>query len=280
MTRSVTSTRSYLYVPADRPEKLEKASKYGPDAIIVDLEDGVSADSKATARDNAKEWISNADPTVNIWVRINADSIDEDLDAVAHGNLTGVILPKASQLLDAEKLSEKLDLLENSREIVLSIKICALIESARGVMNAPEIAKGNRVIKLILGELDLRADLKLPVFADDQMLQFARSRLVYASAAAGIDSPIASVSTDFTDLESYKKSTVDYMNLGFFGRTCIHPNQIRIVNEVFSPSEDQREWARDVLQRLESSGGGATVDAQGGMIDEAVARSARRLLNL
>ena len=273
-------TRSYLYVPANDQEKLTKAPSIGADALIVDLEDSVGAGEKTLARGILREWLKGADIGINLWIRINSDSIDEDLDVIVDARVSGVILPKSSSNLEMELVSQKLLDLERQRGLKKSLEIYALIESAKGVLNALSIAQNHRVTKLILGELDLRADLSLPLSAGDQVLLFARSSIVFASAAAGIDPPIASVSSNFRDLEEFERGTIAYRDLGYFGRTCINPNQIEIVNRVFTNSLSEIKSARDLLKKIEAAGGGVAVDAEGRMIDEASAKNARRIIHM
>ena len=270
--------RSYLYLPAKDQEKLAKASSRGADALILDLEDSVGASEKVLAREILREWLKSAEVGPELWVRINADSIDEDLDAIVSDRVNGIILPKSSNNLEIESVTQKLLELENQRGIKRPLQIYALIESAKGLLNALSIAECDRVSKLILGELDLRSDLSLPLGASDEVLLFARSSIVFASAAAGIDPPIASVSTNFRDLAEFEKSSAAYRSLGYFGRTCIHPNQIEVVNRIFASSASEIESAKEILERIAAANGGAAIDAEGRMIDEASAKNARRII--
>jgi citrate lyase subunit beta/citryl-CoA lyase len=260
--------------------RLEKAPTYGSDAIIADLEDGVAAKHKDLARSNLQRWLDECKPDTEIWVRINSDASQDDLSIAVHEKVSTIILPKTNGPDDVEALAKILASLEIERRADRPLTICALIESAEGVLNALPIARSNRVTRMILGELDLRADLGLPLRSGDDVLQFARNSLVFASAAARIEAPIASVSPNFKDLEAFEESSRMYADWGYFGRTCIHPNQITIANMVFSPSDREVEEAKDILRRLESSAGGAAMDSQGMMIDEAVARNARRIVEL
>jgi citrate lyase subunit beta/citryl-CoA lyase len=128
---------------------------------------------------------------------------------------------------------------------------------------------------------DLAADLDVTPGPDDVELLWARSTLVAASAAGGAEAPVGPVSTDFRDLDAFRAQTEAVRRLGFWGRACIHPAQIPAANEVFVPSSERVAGARDVLARLEAADrddSGVTLDADGRMIDEAVARTARRLV--
>ena len=246
--------------------------------MIVDLEDGVAPADKSMARANAKAWLDNVDTLSEIWVRINEDSIEEDLQAVVHPKVMGIVPAKSSTSAYVANVGKSLTRHETRVGLTRQLAIIPLVESAEGILNLAQIAKVERVTRLMLGEQDLRADLGLPRVADGHALDFARNLAIFACAAAGIIAPIAPVGVDFTDLSKFEESTIAFLRRGFFGRTCIHPAQLEIVNRVFAPSEKDIEWAKDVLARLEAAHGGATVDSQGKMIDEAVAKRARLIL--
>ena len=274
------SARSHLYVPANDLERLTKALGRGADALIVDLEDGVSPTDKDLARQNLKSFLADLNSAVEIWVRVNPEkgALESDLDAAVHANCRGVVLAKATTLAEIENLDRLITALETTRGITKSLEVSALIESAAGVFNAQAIATGPRVTRLQLGEADLRADLGTSGLAGETTTQFARNMAVYASAAAGINPPVAAVSTNFKDLDAYRNSSQDFKEWGYFGRACIHPAQIEIANEVFTPSAEDLAAAQDILDRLAAAGGGVALDAKGRMIDEAIAKIARRTL--
>jgi len=270
--------RSYLFVPADNVERLAKSTTRGADALIIDLEDGVSFADKVTARSNASTWLDGVDTQAEIWVRINEDSVDLDLQAVTHAKVTGIIPSKSSTPDYVTSVGERLTIHESGVGITRRLAIMPLVESAEGILNLAQIAKCPRVTRLMLGEQDLRADLGLPRISDGHALDFARNSAIFACAAASIAAPIASVSVDFSDLSKFEESTIGFARRGFFGRACIHPAQIEISNRIFMPSEEDIAWAKDILARFEAANGGATVDSQGKMIDEAVAKRARLIL--
>jgi citrate lyase subunit beta/citryl-CoA lyase len=270
--------RSYLYVPADNAERLAKSISRGADALIVDLEDGVAPADKSVARANAATWLDGVETTAEIWVRINEDSILDDLTAIVHPKVAGIVAAKSSSGKYINDIATKLSEIESDKGLQNRLAIIPLVESAEGILNLGEIAKGSRVTRLMLGEQDLRADLGLPRVTDGQVLDFARNLAIFACAAAGIIAPIAPVGVDFTDLSKFEESTIAFLRRGYFGRTCIHPSQLEIANRIFAPSDEDVAWAKDVLAKLEAAHGGATVDSQGKMIDEAVAKRARRIL--
>jgi citrate lyase subunit beta/citryl-CoA lyase len=183
-------------------------------------------------------------------------------------------------LNDVTNLDLILSRIEKARSLSNSLQVAALIESAAGVFNAQTIASGPRVSRLQLGEADLRADLGTSGESGNTTIQFARSTLVFASAAANINPPVAAVSTNFKDLDTFRTSSREFKEWGYFGRACIHPDQLEIANEVFTLSADEVDAAQNILDRLAAAGGGVALDAKGRMIDEALAKIARRTLGI
>ncbi|MEV0973525.1 HpcH/HpaI aldolase/citrate lyase family protein [Microtetraspora glauca] len=270
------SARSHLYVPGDAPEKLAKALTRGADALIVDLEDAVPAAGKDAAREAVAGWLRTADPgPAEIWVRVNPGDLREaDVRAVATAPaLTGLVLAKvetAEELADVDALLTSLG--------ADRLPVVPLLESAAAVLRAPRIAAAPRVARLQVGEADLRADAGITLGPDERELLWVRSQVVLASAAAGIDPPVGPVSTDFRDLDALRDSTAALARLGYVGRACIHPAQIAVVNEVFTPAAEEVAWAGDLVDRFEASGSGVLLDSKGRMVDEAIVRQARRVL--
>lgn len=270
------TARSYLYVPGDSPEKLGKALGRGADALIVDLEDAVPAAGKDEARAAVRDWLDTADPgPVEIWVRVNPGELREaDVRAVAASpRVTGLVLAKVETADELGTLDALLTGIGAER-----LPVVPLLESAAAVLRAPRIATAPRVARLQVGEADLRADTGITPGDDERELLWVRSQVVLASAAAGIDPPVAPVSTDFRDLDALRASTLGLARLGYVGRACIHPAQIAVINDVFTPADDEVGWARDLVARFEAEGSGVLVDSNGRMVDEAVVRQARRVL--
>lgn len=265
---------TYLYVPGDRPERFDKALASGADAIVLDLEDAVAADRKVLARETVARWIAALAPgSVEVWVRVNPGALQEaDIRAVAHPRLTGVWLPKVGSAHDVEQVDGLLT------ELCPDAAVSALIETAAGVFAAPAIARAPRMRFLQLGEVDLAADLGVEVDDDGTALLFARSRVIAAGVAAGIDPPPAAVSRNFRDSDVLEADTRALARLGFVGRACIHPAQLAPVRRVFTPSSEEVGKARAVLAGLKAAESGVAVDEAGFLIDEAVARQARRVL--
>ncbi len=276
------SARSYLYVPANDLDRLNKAVSRGADALIIDLEDGVSLTDKDLARENLKSFMVGINRDIEVWVRVNPEkgALEADLEAAVNINCKGIVLAKAAILSQIQNLDSLLTELEKRRNILKALEVFPLIESATGVLNAPSIATGPRVKRLQLGEADLCADLGTSGTSGEATTQFARSMVVIASAAAGINPPVAAVSINFKDLDAYRKNSQDFKEWGYFGRACIHPAQVEVANEIFTPSAQELASAQDILDRLSASGGGVTLDSKGQMIDEAIAKNARRTLSV
>lgn len=268
--------RSALYVPGDAEDKLERILERGADEIIIDLEDAVAPRDKDRARDIARVWLHDLPvlDNVGVWVRVNAGSLREaDVRAVAGAPaLTGFMLAKT------ETVDELLDLDRLLASLGSTAGVVPLLESARAVLRAGELARAPRVQRLQIGEADLRADVGITPGPDERELLYSRSHVVFASAAAGIKPPIAPVSTNFRDLDAFRESTVELARLGFVGRACIHPAQVAIANEVFTPSADELESARRLVGRWEFAGAGVAVDDDGRFVDEAVIRQARLVI--
>lgn len=274
--------RSALYVPGDQPDKLARALDRGADSLIVDLEDAVLPAHKAAARAVVAGWLREPRPgSPEIYVRVNpGEAGHEDLRAVAVRGVRGVCVAKTESVAELEAVDAVLTAAEAAEGLPGgSIAVCPLLESAAAVLSAPEIARGPRVSRLQIGEADLRADLGVETGPDERELLWARSQVVLASAAARVSPPLAPVSTDFRDLEALRASTLALKRLGFRGRACIHPAQVSVVNEVFTPTEEEFGEARDLIARFEAAGTGVVTDARGRMVDEAVVRAARRLLS-
>lgn len=252
---------------------LARVLERGADDVIVDLEDAVPVAGKPAARRVAREWLDSLDAsTTGIWVRVNPGAaLLDDLDALAGSRrVAGVVLAKAQSLADVLGLDAAL------RERASDALVMPLLESATAIANAPHIATAPRIARLQIGEVDLQADVGTLPSAEEVESLFPRSAVVFASAAAGIAPPIGPVSTEVRDMEWFRRSTRALARLGFVGRACIHPNQVEVANEVFTPTDSEIGAARALLERFSD---GIGVDDSGRFVDEAVLRRARTLLD-
>lgn len=284
------AARSYLYVPGDKPDVLAKALGRGADALIVDLEDAVAPDAKDQAREVVRRFLADlpaaGDGAVELWVRVNGDGLaGRDIEAVASPALTGFCLAKTESPDDVDAAAEACGRAEDALGLAPGVfALAPLLESAAAVLDARAIASASpRVVRLQVGEADLRADIGVTLGPDERELLHVRSSIVLASAAAGIEPPVGPVSTNFRDLDALRESTQALARLGYRGRACIHPAQAAVVNEVFTPSEDELNAARSLVDRYDAAlaaGEGVFTDEQGRMVDLAVIRQARRTLAL
>jgi len=267
--------RTYLYTPGDRPDRMAKAHGLAVDALILDLEDGDAPSAKSAARREVVSFVEScpADGPA-LLVRVNPLALVEDLAALSSvlGRIDAVYLAKATVGL----LDELDDLLGEA-----PTEVIGLIESAQGVLDAPEIARHPRIRNLAMGEADLGAELGIDASADFSEFLPLRMSVVVASAAAEIDPPTAPVSTQFRDLDAFRADTESLRRMGFGARSCIHPDQLAVAAEVFTPGAADVESARELVAAFEAAvarGEGVFVGPDGRMVDEAVVRHARRLL--
>jgi citrate lyase subunit beta / citryl-CoA lyase len=265
--------RSYLYVPGDDGRRIEKAFASEADAVVLDLEDAVAPNRKEEARETVAR-VLESEPEKPVFVRVNAVGTElsaADIDAVAVRSLAGLRLPKTESVESVRLVAETLE------ELGSEARIQCLIESALGLERAFEIATSHeRVAGISLGETDLSADLGV---GDEAGLLYARSRIVSASRAAGLPHPVQSVYTLVQDLDGLRRSTEAGKRLGFVGRSTIHPSQVPVVNDVFTPTEEEVSEAEGLLGRLGNEGG-AFVLQDGRFVDRAVVESARLTLAL
>jgi citrate lyase subunit beta/citryl-CoA lyase len=286
MTTGLTAApRSYLYVPGDQPQMLARALDRGADAVIVDLEDAVAPAAKAPARVAVREWLRSRAhrDDLEVWVRINPGTAGiEDAAAVVGPGLTGVMAAKTESAADVVSVDAALLRAEAASGLPAGqVAVVPLLESAAAVLAAAEVARAPRVRRLQVGEADLKADIGVTPGEAESELLHVRSHIVLVSAACGLEPPVGPVSTDFRDLERLRASTRALARLGFVGRACIHPAQIPVVNDVFTPTPAEVERARALIARLDravAEGDGVVLDDTGRMVDEAVIRQARRLL--
>lgn len=260
-------TASYLFAPATRLDRVLKAAAGAAGAVIVDLEDAVAVDTKDAARDG----LADLQPPRPLLVRVNARSTpfhDDDIAAArALPWLAGVVVPKVEAGDDVAAVAAAL-----SRPV----PILAIVESARGIQRVDRIAAAG-VDRLLFGTVDYLADIRATDGAAAGA--YPRSRLVVASAAAGIASPVDGPTLVFDDAGIVAADAHAARAAGFGGKLCIHPAQVPVVNEAFAPTAAELAWATRVVEEEARTGEGVfTID--GKMVDVPVIAEARRLLGL
>ena len=280
--------RSYLFAPGSDEKLLRKAFEAGADAVVLDLEDAVPVAEKARARALVAKAVEGRPPGgPPVYVRVNGVESDlwrEDVEAVVGPALAGVRLPKAEASDQVRRLDEALSRAEErSGTPVGSVAVTCTIETAKGALAARELAASPRVRNLSFGAADFARDVGADPGEDEAETLHARSALVLASRAAGIDPPIAPVHTRLSDDEGLRRTTEAARRLGYFGRSLIHPRQIAIVHDVFTPRAEQVARAVELIEaydRALARGSGGAVTTGGCFVDLAVVRRARAIVEL
>jgi citrate lyase subunit beta/citryl-CoA lyase len=266
--------RSFLFVPGHRPERFAKALASGADAVIIDLEDAVPLDAKLAARAALMAAWPDFDlaQRARLLVRVNPFGTpwhQADLSAVASlSGLGAVMLPKA----------------ENPEQIAHAVQtsglpVLPLMESAEGLGQMDCMARSPGVLRLVLGHIDLQADLGLSCGPDEAELAPVRLALVVASRRAGLPSPVDGVTTATTNAEVLARDAQRSRRFGMGAKLCIHPAQVDGVHQALAPTEAECDWARRVLAAEVAAGGGA-FSVDGKMVDPPVLLLARKLLQL
>lgn len=282
--------RSLLFVPGDSERKLAKGAASSADVLIVDLEDSVAADNKAIARSTACSFIGNVprDSRFKVYVRLNDLSTgltQEDLEAVVKVRPDGIMLPKCNSGADLAQLSAMLRVHEAERNIEDgATKIIAIMtEMAAGVLSASTYRDaGPRLAGLTWGAEDLSAAIGATATRDDDgrytdVFRLARAVTILAASTADVTA-IDTVFVDFRDTQGLRKECSEAARDGFTAKMAIHPDQVPIINEAFTPSRDAVAHARALVQAFAEAGNPGVVGIDGRMYDRPHLRRAERLL--
>jgi citrate lyase subunit beta/citryl-CoA lyase len=260
------TARSYLFVPADRPDRFPKALAAGADKVIIDLEDAIAATAKEQVRAPLAAWLQQTATPVTLRINgADTDWFEGDLALCALPGVDGVMLPKT----------------EGSRELAVAAqaapgrRLLPMIETAVGLHRLEQIAGAPGVERLAFGSLDLQLDLGID--GEGEELLLFRSQIVLASRLAQLQAPVDGVCTAIEDAAQVEHDAARARRLGFGAKLCIHPRQVGIVNRVFTPSAAEVERARRVVEAAERSRG-AAVKVDGRMVDLPVIRRAQDVL--
>jgi citrate lyase subunit beta/citryl-CoA lyase len=285
--------RTLLFVPGHKDRLLEKAPTAGADGLLYDLEDSVPAGEKQTAREKVGGLLKNPEGLPR-YVRVNGfetkqseEWLRADLEAVVQPGLSGIVLPKPESPDEIKTLDTELTRLEPKVEIDAGrIEIIPFIESARGVFFAYDIlAASPRVASVCFGSAedgDLVTDLGCQWSIEGTELLYARSKVLLEARAAGIEHPLDGVFLGLDDEAGLVRDAENARRLGYRGKTVIHPRQIEPVNRVFSPTEDELAYYRDMIAEFdaaEAEGSGAFA-FRGKMIDRAMVKKAKAVIAL
>lgn len=276
--------RSMLFLPGNNPNMLINAASLMADAVIFDLEDAVSPAEKDAARILVRNTIRYTDlSSCEVIVRIN--SVDtpywkDDIDAILPERPSLILLPKTATAADVKTVADYMSEVEARVGMTVGeVGIMPLIETALGVENSFFIASSERVRALFLGGEDLTADLQCKRTKEGKEIEYARTRLVVAARAAGVDV----YDTPFTDVNDDEGIVADTMfakSLGFTGKASISPRHVEVINEIFSPTVAEIEYAYEVIDaiRLAASQGKGAISLRGKMIDAPIVARAERTI--
>ena len=267
--------RSRLYVPGNNPRFINSVAVYGCDCTILDLEDSVIVEQKHDARYLVKNALKEMDfGNAEIWVRINKEMAREDLAVISYGNPHGLCIPKVESKEDIEVIERIM------AEANLDCHLMPIIETAKGVANAKEIAMASdKIVAIAFGAEDYTRDTGAKRAWES--LLYARSQIVVAAKAAGIQA-LDTIYPNIEDNEGLKEETKKIIELGFDGKGAIHPGQIEIIHECFMPSLEEIEEAKKIVAAIEEAkkSGEGVATLNGRMIDLPVEKKARRILKL
>lgn len=284
----MSGPRSLMITPANRADMLAKAPSYGADALILDLEDSVPVAEKPKARALARDFIERHKATSSIYVRVNAlqtGMLQDDLEAIAVDGVVGIRLPKAESAETIRAVDAMLSELERKRNLSQgSIGISPSLESAKGVWFAYEILSASpRIHSVTAGTAqdgDLQTDLGYTWTAEGNEVLYVRSRILLAARAAGVEHVLDGAYSNIRDPEGLRICCEAARRLGYRGKSVIHPNQIETVNRVFTPTVQELEYYRRVVEAFDAAvaRGSAATSVDGKLVDYAMAKMAKRVL--
>jgi citrate lyase subunit beta/citryl-CoA lyase len=282
--------RTALFVPGNRPDRVDKAAGTAADRVIIDLEDAVAVSQKEETRTRVRDKII-AHKDRGVLVRINGletNFFGGDLKAVVVKELGGIVLPKTENSHQVDKIHRLLVDLEKKQGLNAGgIAVILLTESALAIQNIFQILSAaielNREFLVAFGAADYALDMGIEITKDGRELIYPRSRIAVACRAAGIAPPLDTpFMIDLKDIEALKDDAARAKQLGFQGKLCIHPNQIEPVHVIFTPTAEEISFARRVVDAFEAeeAGGSAAIQVDGKFVDYPVVERSRRILRL
>ena len=286
--------RSFLFVPANVPRRVEKALTLAADALIFDLEDSVAISDKPSARKPAAEALRQPRRGKG-YVRINAPSTPfcfRDLVETLHKGVDGVVVPKIESAADLHAIDWLMANLEREHGIAEgSLDLMPLVETAAGVQRVDRIVQARnlrpykgpwRVKRLAFGAADYANDVGLTPTLEEEVLDDARARIVLSSRAAGMENPIDSPWFHFKEADAFRRSLERSRRAGFQGRLCVHPDQIAPVNEAYLPGREEVAQAERIVAAFREceARGEAAVEVDGRMVDYPILYRAQAILEM
>ena len=275
-----------MFVPGNNPGMMQDAFIYGPDSIMLDLEDSVTMAEKDAARllvHNALKTIDYGNTEMVVRINpLNTAYGKKDVEAVVKAGVHVIRMPKTETAEEVREGEREIERVEKEIGCLGRTKIMAAIESTLGIVNAYEIAVASeRMMGIALGAEDYCANLKTQRSPEGTELLFARQQIVVAARAAGIDA-LDTVYSNLNDMETFRKEVELIKQLGFDGKSIINPRQIEIVNEVFAPTEKAIEKAKTIIAAIKEAEkrGSGVIAVNGKMVDRPVVIRAQRTIDL
>jgi citrate lyase subunit beta/citryl-CoA lyase len=285
MSTEGKALRSFLFTPGNHARRVEKALSLDADAVILDLEDAVATAEKPAAREAVAAAFGRPRRGL-LYVRVNAVDTEfcyGDLLAIVRPGLDGIILPKVETPAGLATVDWLLAQLERDRGLpAAGLDLIPIIETARGLDRLGAVlGAGTRARRIAFGAGDFTLDVNMRWTRGEAELAHARATVVTASRAAGIEAPFDTVWVDLKDPEGLEASSRTALGLGFQGKMCIHPDQIAIVNRVFTPTDDEVAFAERVAAAFAKAeaAGSAAIQLDGKFIDYPIVYRAQRVLH-
>lgn len=275
-----------MFVPGNNPGMMADAHIYGPDSIMLDLEDSVTMAEKDTARllvYNALKSVNYGDTEMVVRINpLNTPYGKKDIEAVVKAGVHVIRMPKTETAEEVVEVEREIERVEKEIGCLGRTNIMAAIESTLGVVNAYAIATASsRMMGIALGAEDYCANLKAQRTPGGDELRLARETIVVAARAAGIDA-LDTVYSNLNDMETFRQEVEYIHRLGFDGKSIINPRQIEVVNEVFAPTEKAIEKARTIIAAIKEAEkkGSGVIAVNGKMVDRPVVIRAQRTIDL
>lgn len=275
-----------MFVPGNNPGMMADAHIYGPDSIMLDLEDSVTMAEKDTARllvHNALKSIDYGNTEMVVRINpLNTPYGKKDIEAVVKAGVDVIRMPKTETAEEVHEVEREIEKVEREIGCLGRTKIMAAIESTLGIVNAYAIATASpRMMGIALGAEDYSANLKTQRTPGGDELRLARETIVVAARAAGIDA-LDTVYSNLNDMETFRKEVEFIKTLGFDGKSIINPRQIEVVNDVFAPKEKEIEKSRTILAAIKEAEkrGSGVIAVNGKMVDRPVVLRAQRTIDL
>lgn len=278
--------RTYLFTPGNHERRVEKALGLDADAVILDLEDAVAVAEKIASREHVRNALARPRDCA-AFVRVNAYDTEfcfGDIDAVVTSGLDGIVLPKLESVADLMSVDWMMQNLERDRGLEAgSIDLIPIIETAKGAAYVRDMVQADtRVKRFAFGAGDYTRDLGMDWSMAEGELLPIRSEMVLASRLGGLEPPIDTVFIHIKEHDAFRASCEHVKALGFQGKLCIHPDQVPVANEVFTPTDDTVAWSEKIVAAFEEAekAGVASIQVDGYFVDYPIVEKAQRTVDL